>query len=512
MSDTNLNVPLENTEEVAENFFDCDSTVVKPDIPKPPIERIQEKFITHRQQYRDVNRYHFYFKNILSQSENQSQVEVQSSSFISQVEVQSSSFQSQSDLNNSQITMSQGGSGGSTPQTFSLTDPQLTGLTAQQLAYINQKLNEQVSNVTAATRPIRVTNLTSRIDPPVYNPDAMTSASYFTKCEKYFQAQGCHESQYHNMAHMIMKGNMLLWFDSIVDRINSWADFKKEFKDRFDNANVQAKRNTLLYTRKQKYHESCEQFIQEMVTLAKQINPTEEEHVSVRRAYDGLIPDIRCIAGNLDNLTVNSLLEVLQSTYDTIKSRDRLHGTYTRLPPLHGYTVGSGPQYQSSENRGRGRGGNFFRPRSNSLPQAYTPIQHFQQRNFQPRNNSQVQQSTSTNNTQPGTSSQMNFPAPNPASTFLQHQQTQQTGFRARSNSIPNSNYKQDKGNLRCHKCKQLGHFAKECSNNPGVVMAITGGDDEQYNMQQQQPSTSTGNLNSQWEASQSYDRGSSQY
>ncbi len=511
MSEQTTNKQVENREET-ENFFDCNSTLENADIHKKPIERIHEKFITHRQQYRDVNRFNYYFKNFMSQSEDQSQVEVQSS-FLS----------SENNLNISHNTMTQAGSSGNISQGFESTDPELNGLSEAQLAYINQRLASELSNANANTRPIRVTNLNSRIDPPVYNPDAMTSSSYFTKCEKYFQAQGCQVPQYHNMAHMIMKGNMLLWFDSIVDRINSWEDFKKEFKDRFDNANVQAKRNTLLYTRKQKYHESCEQFIQEMVTLAKQINPTEQESVSVKRAFDGLIPDIRCIAGNLHNLTVNSLLEILQSTYDTIKSRDRLHGINTRLPPLHGYTVGSGPQYQPHENRGRGRGG-IFRPRSYSLPQVYPSTQHssFQQRTFQQRNNSQFQQNHA--NMQPGPSNQIQtqpqfnapqsqFQPPHPTSSFHQHSLLKQNGFRARSNSIPNSNFKQDKGNMKCHKCQQTGHFARECSNNPGMVMAITGNDSEQQeHMQQQQPSTSAGNLNSQWGDSQSFGRGSSQY
>jgi hypothetical protein len=113
---------------------------------------------------------------------------------------------------------------------------------------------------------------------------------------------------------------------------------------------------------------------------------------------------------------------------------------------------------------------------------------------------------------QPGPSSQMQFTAPQPTSSFHQHNLLKQNGYRSRSNSIPNSNFKFDKGNLKCHKCQQPGHFANECPKNQGMVMAITGDGNEQQHMQQQQPSTFAGNLNSQWGDSQNYGRGSSQY
>lgn len=472
-------------------FFDCISNTTV-DIEEKV--KYQEKFLTRKQKHRDEDRLKYYLTQKISL---QNPVQV--------------------NLNNIQVstqpTQTTNHKMSGTP-VFDSADPQLQGLTPAQLAYVNQRLNESVTNATSS-QSVRVTNINSRIDPPSYNPDRHTSATFFTKCEKYFKSQGCPESQFHNMAHVILKGNMRLWYDSVVDTIDSWDKFKSEFTARFDNPTVQEKRRLLLLTRKQTYFESCEQFIQEMVTLGKQVNPTETEQKSVERAYNALIPDIRRVAGNLNGLTVNSLLEILSSTYDTMKASDRLHKTNTRLPPLYGYSISNSGQFPVGSGRGRGFDRNSsFRPRSYSQP---SPNFHLNNTTVQPnyQHTMQTTQNQHFGNRQVQ-SQQPSYHRQNTQSFNASSSNTPNNfGFRERTFSAPNSNYSTrpqiDKGNYRCHKCQGLGHFAKDCNNTP-VTMAIPGTSQDARQQEQSNQYDNSGSLNLQRGASQSYGRGSSQY
>ncbi|CAL8068206.1 unnamed protein product [Orchesella dallaii] len=94
----------------------------------------------------------------------------------------------------------------------------------------------------------------------------------------------------------------------------------------------------LLNTRKQ-HKESCEQYIQEMVSLARQVDENEEETVSVSRAIHGLNPQLIMTLACLDNPTINSLMEKLPFAYDAIRARDVRIKTTTWLPALYGYSA-----------------------------------------------------------------------------------------------------------------------------------------------------------------------------
>jgi len=261
------------------------------------------------------------------------------------------------------------------PPHFDPAGPALAGLSPNKLAYINQKLNKNLAGAHLPT--IRVTTVNSRVEPPIYNPDTMNASYFFTKCEKYFRSQGFPEIQYHNMVGTILRGNTRMWYDGTVWSIQSWDDFKIAFSARFDNSAVREARKKLLYSRKQ-MSESCEQYITEMVTFAKQVDDTEEESVSVGRAYNGLHFELILATGSLDTLTVNTLLQKLAHTYDAIRARDQRNRTLTWLPPLYGYKLESGPQFFNVGGRGRGRGyvnqfrGHQFRPRSYSTSFPYT--------------------------------------------------------------------------------------------------------------------------------------------
>ncbi|CAL8119447.1 unnamed protein product [Orchesella dallaii] len=133
--------------------------------------------------------------------------------------------------------------------TFNGDDPTLDGLSQDQLNYLNAQLTRHVND--AAAPATGVVTVNTRIDPPIYYPDTMSAASFFSNCEKYFRAQGYPENQYHNMLHTILKHNVKLWYDSVMDRIDSWDNFKEWFSQRFDKP-YDKERRIKLYTRTQR--------------------------------------------------------------------------------------------------------------------------------------------------------------------------------------------------------------------------------------------------------------------
>ncbi|CAL8082646.1 unnamed protein product, partial [Orchesella dallaii] len=389
---------------------------------------------------------------------------------------------------------------------FTNADPGLEDLPPETILFLNTQLTDRLNAAAVVVPHTRVTTVNTRLDVPIYNPDTMSSESFFSKCEKYFQAQGYPANQYHNMVHTILKNNVKLWYDSIVTRINSWDEFKQAFADRFDKPSDRERRIKLLYTRKQK-SESCEQYIQEMVTLSRQIHDGEDEVVSVNRAFQGLHPELIVTLGCLDNLTLNSLMEKLAFAYDAIRARDARNKSSTWLPPLYGYNIEKGPQLQASGYRGRtdprGQGrGTGFRPRlQSSFPQGQG---HNNNNNFR-SNNPQAQVNQSFGNYQPRFQYQQQMPTPQnfqPSYGNSQQQNSQprfqnNRGFSNQTRENPQNNSQNSQ--ILCRICKQYGHYARFCPRQGTINMAVTDGYQNQQPPQPQDyPANNTENSQQQ--------------
>ena len=212
------------------------------------------------------------------------------------------------------------------------------GLSPNKVNKLKDFVKKQVREAVKETQQIRVTTVNPRIDIPEYHYERMTSETYFNKCTNYFKSQGYPPSQFHQVVSTILKGDTRLWHDNVVSTINSWSDFCKAFKAKYDSEAVREKRKRFLYTRKQQFHESVEQFVYEMVNLGRQVEPNESEEISVNRAYEAMHPDIYRAIGDLHIKTVNNVIEQANRAVRAIRASDKLKGTYTRLPPVYGYT------------------------------------------------------------------------------------------------------------------------------------------------------------------------------
>ncbi|CAL8113734.1 unnamed protein product [Orchesella dallaii] len=318
------------------------------------------------------------------------------------------------------------------------------GLNADQQSAINAFLAQQV---VLASCNVRVSGMHAKLPIPEYDPNSMTSTSYFTQCENFFQAQGIQAAQYHIMIGTTLKPDKKTWYDNVAPTLNTWEDFKLAFASRFDSLQTQERRKKLLWSRQQTLTESVEQFLNEMVNLAKQIDPTEAEHISVLRAKNSLVPDLRLHIqiGDPGQLTINSLLEKAADAIDALVAKDSLTGRHTALPPLYGFkqTVHETKPKPNSPNF-RGRGRSSFTYGRGSYRGRGSHNNHTS--NFQSNGNSSTTQS-------------------NPNSQ--QHSNGNANQFRSRINSAPT-----ERGNfvrttepqrVKCYNCEEIGHYARDC-------------------------------------------------
>ena len=115
------------------------------------------------------------------------------------------------------------------------------------LANLDENIRELVNQMVAqklaeANRVVKVTNVNTCIELPVYNSKVMTSETFFRKIRSYLTAQGYEPRVFHELLPMVLKGQYKLWLDSVSSTINSWDDFTAKFRARFDNESVQRER------------------------------------------------------------------------------------------------------------------------------------------------------------------------------------------------------------------------------------------------------------------------------
>lgn len=332
-------------------------------------------------------------------------------------------------------------------------------------------------------RVVKVTNLNTCIDVPKYDSKKMTSDTYLKKCKNYFIAQGYEPEVFHTLVPMILKGDFKLWYDNVSANIDSWEDFENSFKSRFDNHSTQRDRNRLLHTRRQSDKDPSEKFIYEMYTLGKQIDPLESDEENLKRIRDALHRDIGALIGDLQPWSIDNLIERVSNVHSLLNRQSRLKsGKAANIPPFK-----SNPENKQGNNRGNNYSSNFNnRGISNRGRGNYQ--NSYGNRNFENRNfNSYGYNQNQNNNRGDRNGSDFRFRG-QIRGNFNSRGDYQQRG----SNNNPRGNFQQnynqnreargnysnDRGQFRdvtqvkCRRCFNFGHYAKDC-NQGGVVLAL---------------------------------------
>jgi hypothetical protein len=74
-----------------------------------------------------------------------------------------------------------------------------------------------------------------------------------------------------------------------------------------------------------------------MINLARQIDPLEEEEVSLKRARHALLPDIAALVGDCNTWSIDNLLERCSSAHEILNRQSRMKEKKAAdIPPLKG--------------------------------------------------------------------------------------------------------------------------------------------------------------------------------
>jgi len=365
-------------------------------------------------------------------------------------------------------------------------------ISQEQRAAINNFLAAQVA---AAQANVTVSTVNPNIPVPKYKPDVHTAETYLGDIERYFRSMNYRQNNYVQMLPTILSEEQKLWFENTRDNDMTWDIFKQKFTNKYDDWNVTENRSRLLRERQQKDYETVEQFVYEMVRLAKQVNPAEQEKISVLRAKNALVPELRIAIGNIEDFSAEDLIARAATVLRDLKDRDSRNGVTSKLPPLNEHEKRKMNEQRKRNEQSNNDRGNF-RGRFNN--RGYNNFRGtVNVRQPQP-NNTQVQQVQNNVQRQPQNNFRGNYRTPQGAGAGPRGLFRGNMRGRGRANT---SQYPQrDKKDHQCRICKNFGHWERECHS--PVAMSALGEEQRQHfdseadahqEFDQQQQGSSTG-------------------
>ncbi|UYV69617.1 hypothetical protein LAZ67_6004101 [Cordylochernes scorpioides] len=94
-------------------------------------------------------------------------------------------------------------------------------------------------------------------------------------------------------APFFLEGTAGQWYDNNEEGMDSWDMFKEMFSRTFDNSGVLLRRaKDNLQSRAQKSTESCESYIQDVLSLCRQVNPDMSQGEKVAHLMKGVVEDV----------------------------------------------------------------------------------------------------------------------------------------------------------------------------------------------------------------------------
>jgi len=347
----------------------------------------------------------------------------------------------------------------------------------------NNAQNNQRNN-NAEERPIVVNAPNPNVPIPKFNPKKTTANHFLDDVETYFRAQHHAENRWVNLIPTILQNENKQWYDLVKNEIETWANFRQLFINKFDSPAVQQERLRNLYTRRQNATEPLETYVYDMVTLAAQVNPAEIMQTRVTRARDGLIPRLRLALQSQVFDTADDLINAGKLCLKTLRDQDNFKqglppatkaeadqqakpsqpSTSTQNTERSNTNTTQPRQYYNSNYRGNfNQRGNFNGRQQNQRYNGYRSNNNY-------NNNNNSYQGSNFN---PNSDNR-----PNAERQPDQRQNSSRGGHSSSSSRQPTQQPNNTQQNVKCHKCLHFGHLARQCPSKQGVMMPLTGEDD----------------------------------
>jgi len=338
---------------------------------------------------------------------------------------------------------------------------------AQNQAILTQGAT-QVQQITDTLKNVQVSSVSSNIEAPKLDMKRMSIKGYLDQVENYFQSMRYDPSLYLTAIRQILPTDAKLWYDHEISNFNSWSDFKKELKKKYDGWQEREARMRTLILKKQQKHEPTEKFIYEVVELSGYCYPRDDESQHTRRAQAALYPHLAVAVGVTAQETVLDLIRACEVATNMILAQDKIFKRECSVPPMRGDNNEANAEKPGKQTRGGTSWGNTsFNPQF----QIRGGNRGGQRGGFTPRRQGRGRFNSRGSYTAATGSNQIN------------HEESHQINQRGGGpNRGRRTQYKQgqiadrtkpDGDLVKCMKCQGYGHTSRDCPTKRGISMMV---------------------------------------
>ncbi|UYV74773.1 hypothetical protein LAZ67_12000923 [Cordylochernes scorpioides] len=133
-------------------------------------------------------------------------------------------------------------------------------------------------------------------------------------------------------APFFLEGTAGQWYDNNEEGMDSWDMFKEMFSRTFDNSGVLLRRaKDNLQSRAQRSTESCESYIQDVLSLCRQVNPDMSKEEKVAHLMKGVVEDVYQVVLIKEIDTVEAFVDCCRKV-EACKQRRIGKPRFERLP------------------------------------------------------------------------------------------------------------------------------------------------------------------------------------
>ncbi|OXA62448.1 hypothetical protein Fcan01_00151 [Folsomia candida] len=345
----------------------------------------------------------------------------------------------------------------------------LDGLSAEQRSRVEKFIAQEL---TQNKHVIQIRHVNTSIDIPQFDPKRMCTSTYFTNLEKYFAAQGYQYHDYHNYLGGVLKGEFKYWYDAHSHEIGSFRDFKHAFKKKYDDGIMARERMKQFFSRRQKLHDPCEQFVYEMVALGKQIigNSNDDIKGILGNIRDLLYPEIGILIQDDSLADIDDFLNRVGTIHGNLLRQAQQKNKRIEIPPMRGSREELLKQKQNNQSNqfnqsNQSNRNSNYRGREN-YKSSYYGSREYKNGYYNSNNNSNSNCNGNNGNSSNSKNSHNshNQGKSETQSSSQSRGQSRGNSSRGRGTQSRGTRGHPDLTNVRCRRCQRFGHYARDCT------------------------------------------------